>query len=817
MTTSVLKCLILSGICLLLIMVAACGKKAGFVSTPDENLKKENTPALTLSGRTTVVSSYRFLGAWSLPPGRLAKFLWTDIVDLKSSQNKATFHITAGTARLSGARQTTLVVGNEEQFYNTITWETNQLSMISFCAVSPARQTAVLEVDTDTSLALYVNSKLVKAVSADSNIELGANLLIPVALEAGENMFVLKITSIHGPPRIRMSLTLDRSKDFQTAWNNSWGFLTKLIYNKAGNSFEAPAVRWDSLLGGMTIGAEVSDVINGTVLIKKESLRSGNIVRDGGKVLGEGLYKIAYSSNEFKQDTATERFLVGSPKKVFDIIKTSLDGLSWEPDEYLNIEAQLRRMEILFDRTNYDAESKTWQEKVLFTLGCLAEYVELKRKNSKSMFKHLTGLHLKGFVSRIDNSKQFYRLFVPSNYSPDKKLPLLLIIPTSVAVRERPFIESPFVASHRQAVRLGQLAEKYNFGILWPGYRNALAGWTYEPVRTEEALAAVENDYSIDRSKISLYGTCSGAFFASRLAATYPNRYAAIVYDRAIFERDPGRHPGAPDSIKEWFNAINPKDKIIENQNLKIIVLNDGSRGEGHGEIELSRQFLDAALPKRPDIKHALGQRKMGVMLWDMIFEFLVDCKNERNNNNKADVLAKHGYAGPISEVFATPFYVVEGTAITGRVEAFHMNRAMQNLMAKYQKQFHGAKFVLKKDSEITDAEIEKYSLVLVGNAKCNSVWGRLAARHPESFLPYNPPNNTGVISTTDAFVEVTRNPANQKNYLLLFGSEKVRNLALLDDFDPFQSWFDCYVHRNHGGFQKNHIIARRPQRLGFP
>ena len=668
-----------------------------------------------------------------------------------------------------------------------------------------------MEIDTDNDMALYVNEKFVRAMSGVGNAESGTTLLIPVELETGENLFSVKMISNNGPPRIRMSLTLDRSKDFQSAWNISWGFLDKLICNRSGNSFESPVVKWDSLLNRMTVGIEVCDALTGKTLIKKENVRNGNVIRDNGKVLGEGIYKIIYRSDQPKQETFEEYFLVGSPKNSLSALTGALDALAWSDSEKLNLEAQLKRAEILFRKSNYEPENKEWQEKVLFTLGSLAEYIKLKRKNSENIFKGFPGLQFRGFLSQIDKSKQFYRLFVPSTYKVGEKLPLLLVMPTPIAEGERPFLESPYVANHRKAVQICAFAEKFGFGILWPGYQSAPTGWTYEAVHAEEALEDVENNYTIDSSGISVYGTCRGGFFAGRLVSIYPNRFAAIVYDRAIFNGDV-RMLGMPSkSANEWIQAINPSQKIIDNPNIKIYVLHDGSRIEGHGEIQLSKQFLNSALPKRPDIKYTLGQQKIGIGLWNLIFRFLANCKNTHPDHIKVDIPLRSGYAGPISEVFATSFIVVQGTTGLNREGAYFMELAIKNLKKKYQDQFYGAKFILKKDTEITDEDIERYSLVLVGNAASNTAWGRLAAKYPD-MTPYNLSDNWSSFSTRkDALAEVFKNPANKSNYVLLIGSNRLSDMVLLENFNPFKAWFDCYVHKSLGRNHRELIFARRP------
>ena len=139
------------------------------------------------------------------------------------------------------------------------------------------------------------------------------------------------------------------------------------------------------------------------------------------------------------------------------------------------------------------------------------------------------------------------------------------------------------------------------------------------------------------------------------------------------------------------------------------------------------------------------------------------------------------------------------------------MDIAINNLKTQYREQFYGADFVLKKDTEITDEDIEKYSLVLVGNVKSNAIWSRLAAKYPDRLIPYNPPDDWPASSTKEVFAEVFKNPANKNNYLLLIGSNELSNMPLLNAFNPFKACVDCYAYKYHEGHEKEYITARRP------
>jgi hypothetical protein len=105
--------------------------------------------------------------------------------------------------------------------------------------------------------------------------------------------------------------------------------------------------------------------------------------------------------------------------------------------------------------------------KVLYTLGTLISLVHQKQTSIKELFQHIPGLHIRGFSSDYDKSIQYYRLYIPTTYVANKSLPLLLILPTSISARDKPFIESPFLSNHRNAVEICKYAEKYGFGVIF--------------------------------------------------------------------------------------------------------------------------------------------------------------------------------------------------------------------------------------------------------------------------------------------------------------------------------------------------------------
>ena len=178
--------------------------------------------------------------------------------------------------------------------------------------------------------------------------------------------------------------------------------------------------------------------------------------------------------------------------------------------------------------------------------------------------------HAKGEQYRIYNFPGTgesipYRLFVPSRWTPETRLPML------VTLRAGNTVDGPYRAGND----LVKVAEQRGYIVLTPmGYRglsqpyygspyqiarpNAAApaaGWTaQENERAEQdvlyAIDLVAKEYNVDASRIYLHGQNPSGSGALYLASKYPERFAAvvvssapIVYDTYPFDRLKGRVP----------------------------------------------------------------------------------------------------------------------------------------------------------------------------------------------------------------------------------------------------------------------------------
>jgi predicted peptidase len=137
-----------------------------------------------------------------------------------------------------------------------------------------------------------------------------------------------------------------------------------------------------------------------------------------------------------------------------------------------------------------------------------------------------------------------YRLFVPTTWTPDRKLPML------VTLRAGNTVDGPYRAGNdlvKQAAQRGYivvtpmgyrgLSQPY-YGSRYPIARATpsvpAAGWTpQEDERAEQDVLHVMNlvtkEYNVDTSRVYLHGQNPSGSGALHLAAKYPERFAAVV------------------------------------------------------------------------------------------------------------------------------------------------------------------------------------------------------------------------------------------------------------------------------------------------
>jgi len=562
----------------------------------------------------------------------------------------------------------------------------------------------------------------------------------------------------------------------------------KTLVYRLRTDTNAPKLEWYRNAGNLSISFEVREVSTNNIIYRKENTHLGRIVSEETANLTPGIYEANYHT---QNESASEFFVVGNPDSVLQTLLAKLSMHDTTPQAKLNIDAQARRARILLSKDNYNSGNKKWGEKLAYTFSSLANIEHSLENGVVNIAKDRPGLHIRGFISKIDGSSQFYRFYAPSNYRPGAPLPLLVMVSTRVA-KARPFVAGPVMANQREALLWAHYAEKYGFALLWPGYRSAPEGYSYESMHIDEAIQAVEQDYAVDKSRISAYATCGAGYNAGRLVSEYPNLFASIVYDRAVFNLVPPDKDDDVPSLAKWLKDVNPVNHVLANRNLKIFVMHDNTAPSGHGQMALTTQFLDQAKTTRTDVISSLSKQSMKMARMDTVFSWITPCRNASPSDTRFHAESKAGYTGPISEIFTTPILVVKGTHALGR-DLQNSNSVAESIRKNYIKHFHGAQCAVKNDDDVTKDDIDNYSLILIGNPRTNSVWNKL---QPDLAIKMT---STGVMYKNDtlagnsAFEAIAAHPYVANKYVLMIGAWDLRSLRIPSS-TLFTAWYDGLV-----------------------
>ncbi len=146
-------------------------------------------------------------------------------------------------------------------------------------------------------------------------------------------------------------------------------------------------------------------------------------------------------------------------------------------------------------------------------------------------------------------------------------------------------------------------------------------------------------------------------------------------------------------------------------------------------------------------------------------------------------LVKKHGLQGPIDDAFMDSFLFVQptGTAMNPKVDAWAKGE-LEHAITHWRQQFRGDARV-KKDSEITDADIAQHNLVLWGDPQSNALLAKIADKLPIKWtkqglwagaVNHSVENNVPVM--------IYPNPLNPQKYVVINSSFTYREYDYLNN-----------------------------------
>ena len=228
------------------------------------------------------------------------------------------------------------------------------------------------------------------------------------------------------------------------------------------------------------------------------------------------------------------------------------------------------------------AEKQSWQKKIIYLLSDISSIID---DNPKHTLVNVPGLHIRTYISEIDNQPQYYIAHVPENFRADKSYPLVFLIPFKVTYNYH-YLASMRVADMQLIENMQQVADQNNVIAVEPFFREVGVPTFNGIEETDffEVLNAVRKDYKIKTDQLYFIGSCEAAHKALKLAVKYPDVPAALGFISPSYTESYGYS-----SKNEWIARGEPMQYLKNLRNVPITVIH--SKLDGHVSIAASEQF----------------------------------------------------------------------------------------------------------------------------------------------------------------------------------------------------------------------------------
>lgn len=169
-----------------------------------------------------------------------------------------------------------------------------------------------------------------------------------------------------------------------------------------------------------------------------------------------------------------------------------------------------------------------------------------KGKNGEDIIANKRGFIRKAYRSELDEKLIPYMVYIPDDYDPNKKYPLLIYLHGS--------------ASDETNLKGAKFTIPEGFIALAPNGRGPSNCYTWDNAQTDiaEALNAVTESYSIEETNIILSGFSMGGYGVYRTFSEAPEKYKAL----AIFSGNP--------NIANMWSGTNDYMDFTQEKNLEI-------------------------------------------------------------------------------------------------------------------------------------------------------------------------------------------------------------------------------------------------------
>jgi hypothetical protein len=399
-------------------------------------------------------------------------------------------------------------------------------------------------------------------------------------LRKGNNFVKVKVSDISGDWFFHLNIFSNKYYATQFYVNRIFSnFLTSPVIREGYMTINLDS---DFMKAEKACGLQVFDSHNSKII--DTILAKGNTWSIPVRKLPAGSYVCRLMVDEIPLE---ELFVVGDPKNLWQKLLKAYKPSMANENADLYIQPLINRYKLIDSVFNKDKDTVNYTKKIPFLVFELQRNLFNLSQSQQQKGLNEKGWHLRGYRSKIDNSLQYYMVYIPRYYNPQKPGSLMLTMPY-VGGAKYPFYGSVHVANHDRTEMLARLADKYNVILLIPSCR-IFEQYNYNQIVTNESFAAlkeVKSYYSIDDKRIYLYGSCSGGIFAALLANRFPGIFAAIGLEGPEFSYTVSeKYP------KEWLERNNIMKYSENYTGVPILVIH--SKNDQKADFKLAQRFAE--------------------------------------------------------------------------------------------------------------------------------------------------------------------------------------------------------------------------------
>lgn len=378
----------------------------------------------------------------------------------------------------------------------------------------PADGKVILSFGHNVSNKLWINGKLVYESRTDNQAE--ENNHIEVEMTKGDNSILIK--SVHGGWTWGFTFRIIEPDKFSLIHDFKLspeilkpGIKDRLIV-KTDRSLNPEIQKFD---------VQVKVVAPGGKVVSEKTVKRGEQITFDSKKWQDGVYDICFKSNNNRGEveTAYKYWYKGNAVQKAKELLASVPKNPKSPDDYHHV--MLSQM--LTDRFGFD-QDKVDSTKISDLYSPLMEYEELKiNKNGKKGSVHANGFVRLTYIDEIDNTPQFCRAYLPLNYNPNKKYPLVVMLHGYYG--ENPIYVKWWSIDQRHY----NIVDKYPIIYIEPHGRG---NTSYNGIGDRDILRCIElakQTFNIDEDRIYLKGESMGGGGTWNVGTRHPELFAAIA------------------------------------------------------------------------------------------------------------------------------------------------------------------------------------------------------------------------------------------------------------------------------------------------